>query len=164
MHLLTTPYLLWLYGCACCGYTHYGAPSMSFLTTPLRKNWLITQKPLFRMLAEMPAGGMPRASRGLGAARPAGGSACWCGAHLCTGRRGSARTACRSAEHSSSSWSAAGGTHLRAPTEAKVSQRACGGAACWLAWHACSATQQAHGAVFLQSTRAGRSVCVCVEA
>ena len=88
MHLLTTPYLLWLYGCACYGYTHYGAPSMSFLTTPLRKNWLITQKPLFRMLAEMPAGGTPRASRGLGAARRAGGPARWCGAHLCTGRRG----------------------------------------------------------------------------
>ena len=48
---------------------------MSFLTTPLRKNWLITQKPLFRMLAEMPAGGTPRTSRGLGAARSVGGPA-----------------------------------------------------------------------------------------
>ena len=30
---------------------------MSFFTMPLRKNWLITQKPLFMMLAVMPAGG-----------------------------------------------------------------------------------------------------------
>ena len=30
---------------------------MSFFTMPLRKNWLMTQKPLFMMLAVMPAGG-----------------------------------------------------------------------------------------------------------
>jgi len=56
---------------------------MSFFTMPLRKNWLITQKPLFMMLAVIPAGGHAAYIEWAGRGAACGRSLAAAAAHLC---------------------------------------------------------------------------------